>query len=733
MPGQARPQVHSNRSSDDHIVRFDRYEADVRSGELRKEGRKVRLQAQPFQLLVLLLKNAGRVVSREDVRRELWPGDTFVDFDHGLAAAVNKIRDALCDSADKPRFIETLPRRGYRFIGQIEPDPPMEIRPRLEEAAFASKLSDSATEANIRIQRLNRTRAWAVGAALVLLGASIAAAIVLLLGQKPPEPPPQEWNVTQFTSYPGATSAPAFSPDGSRIAFGWDPKSATDYNLYVKALGGEALLQLTHHPSTWISAAWSPDGTQIAFMRLAGADTGLYVIPALGGPEQKLLATTTPYELAAPISWSPDGKWIAYDNQIDAKTGDRMFLFSVETSESHIFYHDPACMHEANLTFSNDGKQVAWFCVKHLDAFDVMVGDSAGHSRRAIRTVNLFPVGLGWSPDDKKLVIPQQGEDESHLFELNLHDGSMKPSAAGANELHAIWPTVSAKTGATAWNAYRYHNDLIRKDLNNPTKTPEPFLESSKDENQASYSPDGKYIAFDSDRSGVWNVWIGDADGTNLTQVSRGIAGYPRWSPDSRQIAYQQLDGDGKSVYVANVDQRVGHKLITAATDAGAPFWSADGKSVYFEDYGSFRRKYYRCSLDCDKNETLVRDGPKAINMQVSADDKAWYWINPDGPYHLFHAAMRDGQVEGGEELVDIPHLHDEYSFFVAKNGVYFVPSDKPNTLKFFDFATRKTKELFIAKKAIGTGFWISSDGRTALLGQSSDNHQDIMLAEPKR
>src|SRR5580698_427684 len=99
-----------------HPIRFDRYEVDVPSGELRKDGRKVKLQAQPFQLLVLLLRNDGNVVSREDVRRELWPGDTFVDFDQGVGAAVNKIREALSDSADKPRYVQTLPRRGYRFI-----------------------------------------------------------------------------------------------------------------------------------------------------------------------------------------------------------------------------------------------------------------------------------------------------------------------------------------------------------------------------------------------------------------------------------------------------------------------------------------------------------------------------------------------------------------------------------------------------------------------------------------
>jgi TolB-like protein/DNA-binding winged helix-turn-helix (wHTH) protein/Flp pilus assembly protein TadD len=100
-------------------IAFDRFEADLLSGELRKDGRRVRLQAQPFQLLALLLEHPGEVVTREEVCRNLWKSDTFVDFDHSLGTAINKIREALGDSADHPRFVETLPRRGYRFIGQI--------------------------------------------------------------------------------------------------------------------------------------------------------------------------------------------------------------------------------------------------------------------------------------------------------------------------------------------------------------------------------------------------------------------------------------------------------------------------------------------------------------------------------------------------------------------------------------------------------------------------------------
>jgi len=351
-----------------------------------------------------------------------------------------------------------------------------------------------------------------------------------------------------------------------------------------------------------------------------------------------------------------------------------------------------------------------------------------------VRTFKMIPAGLSWSPDDKRIFTSQVGPDESRLYEVDLSDGSMKLTPAGITERHGVWLTMSPKTGAMAWDAFRYHNDLLQKDLSDPAKPAEPFLESSKDENQASYSPDGKHVAFDTNRSGVWSVWIGDADGSNLTQISREVSEYPRWSPDSQRIVYEQSDGDEWTIYVADVNERVGHKLKTAATHVGLPFWSPDGKSIYFQSYASFRRKFYRCSLDCNADEVLVREGPKAFNLQISADSKYFYYIQRDeADRRVFREPFAPGQAEKGQEIAEIPVVADAFSFFLGRDGIYFVASDRPKTLSYFDFKTRKSKDLLTTEKNIMSGFWISHDERIALLPQSYDNHQDIMLAEPKR
>src|SRR5689334_4587646 len=109
-------------------VSFGVFDLDLRTGELRKHGLRIRLQRQPFDVLALLIERAGNVVTREDLQQRLWPANTFVDFEHGLNKAINKIREALGDSADAPRFVETVARRGYRFLADVKPAGPAQIQ-----------------------------------------------------------------------------------------------------------------------------------------------------------------------------------------------------------------------------------------------------------------------------------------------------------------------------------------------------------------------------------------------------------------------------------------------------------------------------------------------------------------------------------------------------------------------------------------------------------------------------
>jgi Tol biopolymer transport system component/DNA-binding winged helix-turn-helix (wHTH) protein len=701
-------------------IAFADFEVDLRSGEIRKNGIRIRLQAQPFQLLALLLVNAGEVVSRDEICRELWPADTFVDFDHSLAAAVNKIREALCDAADNPKYIDTIPKRGYRFIGTIRLEPPviMAVPEMLESVEFAPAPAATA-----------KTRwKWAIG--LVAVTLAVAAAISFAwMSRKPVELPPM--TVVPFTSYPGSETAPSFSPDGSRIAFSWDSGSGKgsgrpQYDLYVKAIGSETLLRLTNHPSDWISSTWSPDGTQIAFHRLAMDGNGIYVVPALGGPERKLIATHAPANLSAPLSWSPDGKWIAYsDRAADGGDGGRSFLMNAETLESHEFPHDPACRHEGGMTFSHGGQELAMVCAHNTSSWEYLVTDLQGKSRRTVATLPdqlTFPL---WSGDDRFLIVAVATATGYAFEEFPVRGGEVRTLSPTPGE----WLAISLDGRKLAVSVSDNHVNIWRKDLRHPETPAVQVYASTLQQNNAQYSPDGKHVAFASARSGAWSVWMADTDGSNLVQISQeGHAGHPRWSPDSRKIAFDMEEPRRQvGTYTADISDRVAHKLKTNIREASDPFWSHDGKWIYFRGYEGISRQLYRCPAEGGDATLLAASADIRVPIE-SADGKVLYFGRSNGDaYHIVILALEHPGATP-QEVSGMPKISGEHQWSLVQDGIYFTPQDRPRSICFFDFLTRKTREIFKADKDLDEGMSISPDGRYMLYTQIDENNANIML-----
>ncbi|HMD07668.1 MAG TPA: winged helix-turn-helix domain-containing protein [Candidatus Acidoferrum sp.] len=701
-----------------HRVAFDRFELDLRSGELRKDGRRIRLQAQPFQLLAMLIENAGEVVMRDEVCRALWQADTFVDFDHSVAAAVNKIREALGDSVENPRFVETLPKRGYRFIGKIKPEAPVVMA--------VAKPQQSVELVPVPAVKAWTSRKWTLG--LVAAAFLVAAAVLFgWLSRKPGNSKPM--TVVPFTSYPGSETAPSFSPDGSRIAFSWDNGASNRsgrprFDLYVKAIGSETLLRLTNHPSEWISSTWSPDGTQIAFHRLSADDTGIYVVPALGGPERKLLATHIPYSVAAPISWSPDGKWLAFADTEDGRPDGRVFLLNMETLESHEFPHDPSCNHEGSLTFSHSGQELAMVCVHNTTSFEYFVTDLQGKSKRSLATRHEFPCGLAWSGDDKSLIVSGASPEAEEFYAIRVGDGEVRKLPVGEGE----WPTISRDGHKLAFSLGADSVNIWRKDLEHPQAPALQMLVSTRQQNNSQYSPDGKHVAFDSARSGTWSVWVADADGTNLVQISHeGPAGFPRWSPDSQKITFDMIELSGLAgMYTADISDRVAHKLKTNVGKADHPYWSHDGKWIYFRGSEGVGHQLYRCPVG-GGDATLLAGSLDLVTSIESSDGKVLYFPSRIANSNIMMLAL-DHSGATPQEVSGIPKVFNESQWTLVPDGLYFAPQDSPRSICFFDFATRHTREVFKADKDLGDGMSISPDGRYLLYSQIDESNSNIML-----
>jgi DNA-binding winged helix-turn-helix (wHTH) protein len=249
-------------------VRFGPFEVDTESAKLRKHGVRLQLQEQPFRVLTALLERPGEVVSREDLISRLWADGTHVDYDRGLNAAVTRLRQALADSAERPRYVETVARRGYRFIA------PLEDAVEKDVAGAASKTAAPGS-------RTRRRLLWITAGCVV----RTTAAILFLMTRRESVPPAPR--VTPLTSYPGVESEPSFSPDGSQVAFSWNGEAQTNFDIYVQTVGSGAPLRLTTHGAADRSPAWSPDGRFIAFWR-DGRE--LLLVSPTGGAERIVIA-----------------------------------------------------------------------------------------------------------------------------------------------------------------------------------------------------------------------------------------------------------------------------------------------------------------------------------------------------------------------------------------------------------------------------------------------------------
>ncbi len=540
-----------------------------------------------------------------------------------------------------------------------------------------------------------------------------------------------------FTALPGQATSPAFSPDGSRIAFAWNGNpapGAKGFDLYVKALGSETLLQLTRHPSEWISPTWSPDGTQIAFHRIAGADTGIYVVPALGGPERKLLSTRLPggWTHFSIISWSPDGKWLALADVLPGEEDIIVgrYLLSTETLETKQIPNSPQCIGEGLPAFSHNGEYLAYWCLrKPYDAvlYSLPIRDG---QPKTISSFRAFPNGLTWSADDEKLIysLNSLGSGLSdELGEVTVENGSTKQLAFAGR---AMLPTVSSKGNKLAYSSLFTDSKIWRRDLLQPESPAVELIPSSRAQWDAQYSPDGKRIAFASVRSGLQGVWISSDDGTNLVQISSPdyVSGSPQWSPDGNKIAFDSHPGENWEIFVADVAERKPRKLVTNLSNISRPHWSHDGEWIYFDSMEPGGNGVYRCPAS-GGDAVLISKGTVLINPRESFDGKTVYFASNHDKSTLKQIAL-PAHPDMASKVDGMPRIRAAELWTLSRAGIYFVPDDAPRSLRYFDFSTRQIRPIFELDKDFDSGLSISPDGRWVLYSQANDVNGDIMLVD---
>jgi Tol biopolymer transport system component/DNA-binding winged helix-turn-helix (wHTH) protein len=704
-------------------VRFGAFELDARTGELRKHGVRLKIQDQPFQVLQALLERPGELVTREELQTRIWANDTFVDFDQSLNRAINKVREALSDTAGSPRFVETLPRRGYRFIAHVE------SVPELPSASVAKQPEPPPPSAAARSYRKT---GWVALGLLALVGASL-----WLARDGDALPPPR---VVPLTTLTGFEIQPSFSPDGKQVAFAWtgnDPNNlAFNRDIYIKVVGDERVLQLTTHPANDWFPAWSPDGRQIAFASMRDGG-GIYIVSPLGISERKLSSLRT---MSRP-SWSADGKSLLVAQQhVEGKPGPgdgALYLIPATGGEPRQILAAPPGTWYRDPTYARDGRSLAFvFCTGTLggpsctlEVVGLKEGLFPSGEPRPIQQYS-DPLGLAWAADGASLIYGSHDGKAGYLWRVDVRGGKAAERLELAG-IDALGPAVDVRGGRLAFSRTQARNSDIWR-LGSDGK-PSAFLTSSLVDDAPQYSPDGQRIAFSSGRGGdSVAIWTANADGTGVNQITRIASpkcGTPRWSPDGQSIAFEASGkaGGGWDIWVVEANGSSPRQVTHSPGDNILPSWSSDGNSIYFTSKRSGRFEIWRLPAHGGKEEQITRNGGY-LAFESTERKTLYYTLSQSGTEGLYAKSLPDG--------VEVQAINDNVAALglaVFSDGAYYLSCGRNECdIRFYEFADARVQVLHKigVRLDVASGLTVSPDRRTFLFSILNRPESDLMIIE---
>lgn len=711
--------------------RFGSFELDVRSGELRKHGIRIKLQEQPRQILILLLQNAGEVVTRDEIRKHLWPDNTFVDFDNAINSAVRKLRDALGDNADTPRFVETLARRGYRFVA------PLAIG---KEGKPESQAPVVGTPPGRRPWRL-------VAAAVVLLGfAALAARLTNTISGRHGS----DIRVVPLTANLGLELQPSFSPDGTRVAYVWNGTEGKNFAIYVKLIGAGDPVRITLDLARDFSPAWSPDGRRVATLRDLGSEAAVLLIPASGGPYRELtrvlkappgseacVSSDWPHFCGLPywgsvLAWSSDGKYLFTSGRRAPDSPLSILRISVETGQQQPITFPPSTSPgDFGPAISPDGRALAWVRVNGAKTADLYVASLdqnplAGTPQRV--TFDGADIeGLAWARDGSELIFSSNRRGRTELWRVPS-SGHGEPARLQGMGEDATDLAVAAAGNRLVYSRGTDHASLWKIPIEGlRAGAPVRITATTARDKFSHFSPDGRRIAFQSKRSGVDEIWICDADGSNALQVTdfgKGMSGSPRWSPDGKMIAFDSNVAGNWDIWVVRARGGPPKRLTTNPAGDFMPSWSRDGQWIYFASTRLGSGTLWKIRLD-GTSETQVTSGAARSAVESVDGKNLYYKIGTADDTELWRMPV------GGGQATKVLDSVAGRLYTVTEKGIYFCAGTPVPELRYLDFLTGSVRR--IAPLSLYAQADVSPDERWVEYPQTGDSGSTLMLVENLR
>ncbi len=599
------------------------FEVDLRSGELRQNGDKVRLQERPFQILAALLERPGEMVTREEIQRKLWPNDTFVDFEHSINTAVKKLREALGDDAENPRFIETLPRRGYRLIA------PVQLVKENGASTDAGISPDSpGPESLNETPRPNRRRVVVMAGALAafLTACSLAVIFYQFPWRRTSAPSRNSW--VQITRFADGATSPALSPDGRMIVFIRGPETfVSPGQIYVKMLPDGEPVQLTNDNSPKMAPVFSPDGSRIAYTATdASFGWNTWVVPVLGGKPKELLPN------AAALTWA-DPQHVMFS---EIKTGTYMGVVTAQESragERNVYL--PAGWGMAHRSWiSPDSK---WVLVSEMDIAGWrqcrVVPVDGSSSGETVGPKSARCTYAGWSPDGKTMYFSADAGDGYHIWRQHFPRGVPEQLTFGATEEEGIaisqdghsLVTSAGIRESTVW----LHDQRGDHQISGEGLAIVPGMGYGISVAHTSFSPDGKrlYYLVRKPGSRTWNsgeLWMVEIDSGRTEVVLPGVlmSGYDI-AQDGERVTFSAADAEGiPHDWVARLDRSAPPRPLASSVDEWPSFGPAG--QIYFlaRDGGQ------EFLLSVGSDGTM----PRRMNFDPAADFRG---VSPRGAFWL--------------------------------------------------------------------------------------------------
>jgi len=580
-----------------------------------------------------------------------------------------------------------------------------------------------------RFERL--TTRWSllgVGAAFLVLLSGIG---VWRFSRRFSDSPPPTLEVVPLVAMEGEESWPAFSPDGNQVAFTHTGGPKTS-GIYTTLIDGERPLRLTDNPDD-SNPTWSPDSRQIAFVRGSTEGLNVYVVPALGGAEHKL--HTIP-DISVPqqiLNWSPNGKDIAFSESGPNSYRSWIALLSLTDLNTRPLTSPPADKADWAPAFSPDGSTVAFFRTASPGVLgDLFVLPAKGGEPRQITFDNGLMNGLAWTKDGHDIVFSSNRGGVSSLWRISASGGTPIPVQGVGTPAYEL--SISPKGDRLAFTQHYFSDNIWRLDLKDEKSGqghPVRVTSTRRGLNwRPNFSPDGKKVALESDRSGYSDIWYCDSDGSNCAQLTslHGVAGTARVSPDGHHIAFEFRRREHEEIYVVEVPGGRPRLVPTfPGAEDGAPNWSRDGHWIYF--YSDHEGRPFQLWKVPSKGGPPVRVTKNGGLYAIESDDGRFLYYSK-----LTEAGIWKMAVAGGEEVrvLDQPGIW-WCNWALTPDGIYFLNGDPPNgKIKFFDFATRKTISIFALEKPFPFfgGLAVSPDDKSLLFGQRESSDAYIMLVK---